>query len=155
MSRFRSRRFAVLAVASLATLGLVQSGAYGQGQPQPHIVVLPAAGLVNGQTVSVSGSGFQPNQGVALAQCGAEMMEPPFIGAVCTYNTYSVVVQADADGNFGPVNFTVTTFVSGVKWVKGHYEPASHTCAPSGDCYVHAYSTTRAPRSANQHLAFE
>jgi opacity protein-like surface antigen len=155
MSRIRSRarRFGVLAVVAVFTLGLAQSGAHAQGAPSPQVTVVPDTALVDGQTVMVSGTGFQSDQGVQIVECGAEMTEPPFIGATCSY--YSVGTQTDADGNFGPVSFTVTTSITGSRWVKGHYIPANHDCAPTGDCYVHVYSTSRGLRSANHGLAFE
>lgn len=153
-TRRRIRRFGFLAVVGLfMVVALTQTGAYGQGQPNPQITVVPDTGLVDGQTVAVSGTGFQPDQGIQMIECGAEVTTPPFIGATCS--SYSVGLQADGDGNFGPVNFTVTTSITGSRWVHGHYVAAAHDCAPTADCYVHAYTTTRALRSANQGLSFD
>jgi hypothetical protein len=152
-NRSRARRFGVLAVVAVFALALAQSGAHAQGPLSPQVTVVPDTALVDGQTVTVSGTGFRPDQGVQIVECGAEMTEPPFIGATCSY--YSVGIQTDADGNFGPVSFTVTTSITGSRWVKGHYIPANHDCAPTGDCYVHVFSTSRGLRSANHGLAFE
>jgi len=155
MPRTRStiRRFAFLAVVGLLMVGgLTQTRAYGQGKPNPQLTVVPDTGLVDGQAVAVSGTGFQPDQNIQIVECGAEVTTPPFIGATC--GDYSVGMKTDADGNFGPVNFTVTTSITGSRWVKGHYIPATHECEPTADCYVHAYATTRAARSANGDLSF-
>ncbi len=153
-TRRTMRRFAFIAVVGLlVTGGLAQTGVYGQGRPNPQITVVPDTGLVDGQTVAVSGSGFLPDQNIQIIECGAEVTTPPFIGATCT--DYLVGVKIDADGNFGPVNFTVTTSITGSRWEKGHYIPATHQCEATGDCYIHAYATTRAARSANAHLGFQ
>ena len=148
---FLSRTSRIVFIVTLAA-GVSRDPLYAQGQPSPQITVDPATGLADGQTVAVSGTGFQADQDVALVECGAEVTTPPFIGATCTY--YTVSVRTDAEGNFGPVNFTVTTAITGARWAKGHYIPASHTCAATEDCYVHAFSLSRGLRSANRHLGF-
>ncbi len=148
-----TRRFAFLAIAGLLMVGgVTQARVAGAAPPNPQITVDPSTGLVDGQTVQVSGTGFQPDQQIQIIECGAEVTTPPFIGATCT--DYSVGVQADADGSFAPVSFTVRTTIAGSKWVKGHYVPATHDCYPTSDCYVHAYTTTRAARAANQDISF-
>jgi hypothetical protein len=154
MPRTRSaiRRFVLLAAVGLLMGGLTQTGAYG-AEPNPQITVEPNTGLVAGQAVVVSGTGFQPYQKIQIIECGAAVTTPPFIGATCS--DYSVGLQTDADGSFAPVSFTVTTSITGSRWVKGHYIPATHDCEPTADCYVHAYSTTRGLRSANGDLSFE
>lgn len=147
------RRLAPVAIAGiLMVVGVTQGQAYGMGRPNPQITVDPNTGLVDGQTVMVSGTGFLPDQQVNIVECGAPNTEPPFIGATCT--DYSVGVQIGPDGSFAPVGFTVATLIQGTKWVKGHYVPATHDCLQTSDCYVHAYAITRAFISANQDLSF-
>ena len=59
--------------------------------PPPTITVAPASDLVDGQTVQVTGTGFVPLTGVALAQC-----EPPAIDEnTCEQPTEFVNVAAD------------------------------------------------------------
>ena len=155
MKRTRSfiRYVATLAVIGLLTVGgLGRAPAYGQGRPNPQIAVIPDSDLADGQSVEVWGTGFQSNQEIALIECGAEVTEPPFRGAIC--GDYAVAAHADDDGNFGPVSFTVTTSITGSRWEKGKYIPAAHDCASTSDCYIHAYALTRALLSANGHLNF-
>lgn len=123
------------------------------GRPNPQIVVTPNTGLVDGQVVSVSGSGYQ-EQAIAIIECGgADLNHRPVIGPVCS--DYVVTVQSDADGNFPPVDFTVATTIVGTRYVHGnHLESATHDCAPVDDCYIKAYSLTRGVRSGEQGLSF-
>jgi Neocarzinostatin family len=148
-----ARRSALL--AALVTLVLVAiAGAPAQaGRPNPQITVIPNTGLVDGQIVSVSGSGFQEQQ-IAIIQCGgADLTHHPVIGPVCS--NYAVTTQTDAAGNFGPVDFTVTTIIVGTRYVHGnHLVAATYDCAPADDCYLKAYSLTGGVRSATQDISF-
>jgi Neocarzinostatin family len=154
MLRRTVRRPPLLAAVGLLVVGgLTQPGAQSAGRPNPQVTVDPDTALADGQTVVVTGTGFQPDQNIQIIECGAEVTTPPFIGATC--GDYLVGLKVDGDGNFGPVNFTVTTSITGSRWEKGHYIPATHDCAPTADCYLHAYSTTRAARSANGHISFQ
>ncbi|MGH9020291.1 MAG: neocarzinostatin apoprotein domain-containing protein [Acidimicrobiales bacterium] len=68
MSSVRVRRLSWAAVA--LTAGLVVSlGTWAGGATTPHLVVTPAAGLVNGSTVRVSGTGFKPHDSVFIVEC--------------------------------------------------------------------------------------
>jgi len=148
----RLSRAGVVVLSITVVAGVSGDSLRAQGKPDPQVTVDPNTDLTDGGTVNVSGTGFQSDQDVGLIECGAEVTTPPFIGATCSF--YSVTVRTDADGNFGPVAFTVSTTVTGTRWSKGHSIPSSHTCEPTGDCYVHAFSLSKGLRSANQHLGF-
>jgi hypothetical protein len=148
-----ARRFTLLLGASfLVVAGFSGAPAYAFA-PGTAITVTPNTGLVDGQTVSVSGSGYQQQQ-IAIIECGgADLNHHPTIGPVCS--DYSVTVQADADGNFGPVDFTVATTIVGTRYVHGnHLEHTTHDCAPVDDCYIKAYALDRGVRLAQENLSF-
>lgn len=87
----------------------------------PTLTVAPRSdSLYNSQTVQVSGSGFSPNQQVALAECNyarAQQLgldDPNTLFAACDTN-HAVLNAgtADAQGNLAPVDFTVYTGQTG------------------------------------------
>jgi neocarzinostatin family protein len=59
----------LVAVAGLATLAACDAG--------PHVSVTPDTGLVDGQTVTVSGGGYSPNSSLGIVQCptGADSLD--------------------------------------------------------------------------------
>jgi Neocarzinostatin family len=61
---------AAAAALVLATPLALGAGAVGAGAASvPHLVVKPATGLKNGQTVKVSGTGFKPHDTVFIVEC--------------------------------------------------------------------------------------
>ncbi|MDO5754240.1 HtaA domain-containing protein [Arthrobacter sp.] len=71
----------------------------------PVLRVEPASGLKHGSTVVVSGSDYAPNRWIYVA----EVAQGP--GEAKRPEVYENAerVQTDADGNFGPLDFSVTT----------------------------------------------
>ena len=57
-----------MAVVSVATAVLIFLGA-APAWAAPTVSVTPNTNLVHGQTVTVSGSGYGPNQSLAVIQC--------------------------------------------------------------------------------------
>jgi acetyl esterase/lipase len=74
--------------------------------PPPTVVVTPDDDLVDGQVVTVEGSGFQPNAYVRAAQCGPD----PTSEADCVANTIQYV-PTDAHGAF-TASLTVLAAIS-------------------------------------------
>jgi hypothetical protein len=73
--------------------------------PTPAITVEPATGLLHDQTVTVTGTGFDPESFIDLSQCGSD--SGPFCGE------FSGSAQADAAGAFTttlPVSRLVSAF---------------------------------------------
>ena len=57
-------------VAAGLVLGALAGAIGAQAAPKgPHLVVTPAAGLVNKQIVRVSGTGFKPHDAVYIVEC--------------------------------------------------------------------------------------
>jgi Neocarzinostatin family len=149
-----TRRLALLtALCASAVVVAGSAPAIAAGRPTPQITVIPNTGLVDGQIVSVSGSGFQ-EQAIAIIECGGgDPSQHPPVGPVCS--DYAVVVSSDTDGNFAPVDFSVAAIVVGTRYVHGnHLETATYDCLAANDCYLRAYALTRAFRSAAQGVTF-
>ncbi len=68
MVNARTLRAAAAALVLSAPLAL-GAGVPGAGASTPHLVVKPATGLKNGQTVKVSGTGFKPHDTVFIVEC--------------------------------------------------------------------------------------
>jgi hypothetical protein len=147
------KRFASLVGAGLLMLAVLSGAPAHAYAPGVLVTVTPNTGLVDGQTVSVSGSGYQA-QLINVIECGgADLTQHPVIGPVCS--DYAVTVQSDADGNFGPVDFTVAATIVGTRYVHGnHLESTTHDCAPVDDCYIKAYSLTKGVRLAQENVSF-
>jgi Neocarzinostatin family len=147
----RSTLFAGLGLFFLMAMTGPPAGA--AGKPNPEVTVTPNTGLVDGQMVVVSGTGFQ-EQLINLIECGgADLDAHPVIGPVCS--DYAVTVRSDAEGNFEPVDFTVATIIVGTRYFHGnHLVAATHDCEPVDDCYIKAYSLTGGVRSATGSLSF-
>ncbi len=143
-------------IASLTLLLLaLGTTAVQASAPSGTITVTPSTGLVDGQTVQVSGSGFQKNLDLAIIECGPVQPFParsPWRSATCTY--YAVTVTTDANGNFAAQAFTVSSTIQGAYWTQGHNVPASYDCRIQNDCHIHVYSTGRGNTSVNQDISF-
>ncbi|WP_436775835.1 neocarzinostatin apoprotein domain-containing protein [Yinghuangia sp. YIM S09857] len=114
--RFRGPRPAVAAsAAGLAALAAV--GAFGFPAHQAHaaetaaVEVTASTGLVPGQKVTVSGTGFQPGlRAVAVGQCSEGYTGPQH----CDLGAGATFVNIDADGRLPEVVLTMVTSVHGV-----------------------------------------
>src|SRR3954462_1355116 len=86
----------------------------------PSVAVSPNTGLTNGQTVSVSGSGFSPpaapfNLAIVI-QCNNDPNQPtvvvqagsPAVPVGCT-NPFNALFTFNPDGSLPPTNFGVHT----------------------------------------------
>ena len=144
----------ILASITLLLLAFGTTVAHASA-PSGTISVTPNTGLADGQSVQVSGSGFQKNLALAIIECGPIQPFPLKGGwqsATCTY--YSVAVTTDADGNFAAQDFTVSSVIQGAYWTHGHNVPATYDCLVRNDCHIHVYSTVSGNTSVNQDLLF-
>ncbi len=117
-------------MAGVVTPGKVTSVGYNGGGffavarhllgGQPNIAVSPSSGLnPNGQTVSVSGSGFEPNDSLEISQCK---------DSTCSVLT---TATSNSSGQLSSTNVSVNYTVQG----------AAADC-PDGQCLVKVSSTT-------------
>lgn len=90
---------AALALASMATFGVVTAGAAA-----PAATVTPNTGLLNGQTVAVTGTGFTAGSTVLMVEC----LETATSSAGCDLSTV-VSAVVNADGTLPSTNFVVAT----------------------------------------------
>ncbi len=144
----------VIATITLLLLALGTTAAHAS-PPSGPISVTPDTGLVDGQTVLVSGSGFQKNLDLSIIECGPIQPFPLKGGwqsATCT--SYAVAVTTDANGSFAAQAFTVSTVIQGAYWTQGHNVPATYDCRARNDCHLHVYSTARGNTSVNQDISF-
>jgi Neocarzinostatin family len=147
----------VIAATAMVVFAFAPLGAHAGAPAFPwgQIVVAPNTGLVDGQTVQVSGTDFQKNTELRIVECGPTQGIPPvggFVTAICT--DYSVVVTTDAEGNFAVQSFTVSTLIQGSRWSHGHNVPATYDCLVANDCHIHVFADVTGTGSANQDISF-
>ena len=105
--------------AEVATSHVRAGGSGVAALATPTISVSPSSGLSNGQTVSITGSGFTANSSIGVSMC-----DDPFVdGSSCDFATAKI---GRSDGSGG---FTLSYAV--VDKIKGH------TCVPTG-CLIGA-----------------
>lgn len=63
------------------------------------VSVDPAVDLADGQTVQVSGSGFEPGESVGVVQCTADAREPVYAGVDACRTSPFTQLTADANGD--------------------------------------------------------
>ena len=81
--------------AVVAAVPTSDSAAEPQSTAVPSITVTPSTGLVSGQMVTVTGSGFTPSAQVALSDCLSAKTTQGFCTGIPPYSAF-----ADASGNF-------------------------------------------------------
>ena len=115
-----------------AAAGLTAVAALSACTPVPTVSVSPATGLVDGQTVTVTGSGYGASASVGILQCPADATAPDLCDGR-TADSFST----DASGGFtrAAVVYRVITDAHGV----------ATDCAEAGACavisvYVHGFA---------------
>lgn len=99
----------------------------------PAVTVTPATGVKDGDTVSVSGTGFPASQPTVYAlECGGTGGQ-----ADCDISTLNASGSTDASGSFGPISIKVHTGAVGDK-----------TCNAGDTCYI-AAATSTTPDATN------
>ena len=148
-----SRRAVCLLMFSLLTLGSVwASVAKSDPRFSGQIIVTPNTGLVDGQTVQVSGTEFQNNRQLRIVECGPTSDARPPVYAICSI--YSVDVTTDANGSFPPEDFTVSTTIVGQRIEHGHNVPHTYDCLVANDCHIHVFAPAKGSASANEDISF-
>jgi Neocarzinostatin family len=98
-------RIGLAAVSAMVAANLL-GGQVAQAQEGPTITVTPSTGLAEGQTVTVSGSGFGDLRVVAVVQCAGTVGEHPDVGTAVFGCDFTTDIQGVAE--FGGFS---TTFV--------------------------------------------
>ncbi|MGW2425654.1 enediyne antibiotic chromoprotein [Streptomyces sp. NPDC001709] len=125
-----ARKGLVLAgVGIAAVLGLG-----GQASAAPLLAVSPASALSDGQSVSVTGSGYTPGSTIVLLQCDADKPQ----GTACDKQSL-VAVTADAQGSIS-TKFTVHKAFTGTD-LTGGTGTTSVDCG-TGHCYIGSTDAT-------------
>jgi hypothetical protein len=88
-----------MAVPLLVGLLVFGAGAPARGAT-PTATASPSSGLVDEQVVTVTGSGFPPNQRVQIEECGGTKAKPPRDNTSCQGLTINGQAIADANGRF-------------------------------------------------------
>lgn len=118
-----------LTMAGLGAIGIATSTAAGAASPA--ITVTPSTGLANGQTVTVHGTGYDPNvHNINVIEC-------PVAGAgqnSCNVNGAKLFQSTDASGSF-TVSLAVVSTVGGTDCTKAQCMIDGHegTSATSGN----------------------
>jgi|SRR5579884_3535315 len=103
-----------LALAGFISFIIPSSMAFAAGS----ITVSPNSGLVNGQTITVAGSGLAKNSTGTIVECNNDPNQPNVtvagnpVPVSCT-NPLSTLISIDANGNLAPQSFVVHTGVIG------------------------------------------
>ena len=113
-----NRASVVLAVLLFASLGVTLFISAPASASSPTMTVTPSSGLANGQTVSVSGAGFDAGSTGAVLECNNDPGQPTItvlgnsIPVSCT-NPLSNLHSTDGSGNLPAASFSITTGVTG------------------------------------------
>ncbi len=138
-----------LAAATLAAALAAGSAPGGAQAADPQVTLEPATGLADGTRVTVTATGFAPNQFVSVLQCPAGT---PGSFAGCDFDDFHSV-STDASGS-ATLELAVDATLARAQ-VGQIGDPASQIdCRPAGACVVRARSRassrTRPPRSTSR-----
>ena len=149
-------------IAGLAILGfgaVATANGPEDGTGRTSITVVPSDDLPAIAAVEVSGTGFEPLNGVELLECarlpGTDEWRAsgPQRPTVCSLATTTTLT--DADGNFGPVTFQVSRTFDGFTRARGQQVSFTYTCLAADDCIVVANQFFGGPNTiAWHHLSF-
>jgi hypothetical protein len=150
-----SRPAAVLAALLICGAGVVLGAA--PAGAAPAISVSPSTGLHNGQTVTVSGSGFTKNGTVYIVECKAGATSE----GQCSFDfsdlSTVVVAKADASGNLRTPSPTLKTSFKSTDCTKVACEIAAHQTLSlsltAANTAVHSISFGAASHPTTAHSA--
>lgn len=110
MSTRRARQTATAVLGALALLALTVVWA-PSASAAPKLSVSATSGLTDGQTIQVSGTGFQPNlKGIAVGQCKVGYQGP----SDCNLQGGATFRNADANGSIGQITLKLATSFGGI-----------------------------------------
>jgi hypothetical protein len=107
------------------------------------VTVTPATGLTTGQTVTVTATGFSPNESLAVTEC-ADKGTATGPGDCDLTNLQTVT--SDANGQVVKIQFTVT---------KGPFGANNTVCGPTQPCLISVTQATPSPtQEADEKISF-
>ncbi|MBC2869375.1 enediyne antibiotic chromoprotein [Streptomyces mexicanus] len=127
--RSRLTQAGMLGSAAVAALALATAPA----SAAPAVTASPSSGLADGQTVTVSGTGYQAGAEVAVSQCRES--------TTCTDTLATATVRSD--GTFS-VPYTVRKQFTATDWSTGTGTPVTVDCAVQ-QCQLVAYLASTGP----------
>jgi hypothetical protein len=134
---------------SSGSSGSMGSGSGSGGSSEcgpPTLTVNPSSGLVDGQTVSVTGSGFSPYSGVAMVECQADATGP----AQCDLSSV-LEVGTDGSGSFA-ATYTVSRIIEIANLENGNEK--ARNCGAVG-CILGAADINNYSVAASSPLGFK
>lgn len=135
----RPRGLPALTLTGVAALMLLGQPAFAAG-----LSVSATNGLVDGDSITVSGSGFTPDMTqIAVGQCIAEFNGP----ADCNLAGGAQFVNADSSGSFGPVTLKLAESFNGFDCTARSCVIAAQILPSSADADTVAANTTLTPIS--------
>ncbi|MEU0290505.1 enediyne antibiotic chromoprotein [Streptomyces sp. NPDC006147] len=127
--RSRATKAGMLGAAALTALALSAAPA----SAAPAVTASPAGGLSDGQSVTVTGTGFPAGTQVAVSQCRED--------TTCTDTLATATVGAD--GGFTAA-YTVRKRFAATDWSTGTGTPVTVDCA-TAQCRLVAYQDATGP----------
>jgi hypothetical protein len=125
--------FATASPAKTAT----ESITFAAAPAGPTVTVTPATGVKDGDTVTLSGTGFAASTGLFAVECAGSGSGPPPAQADCDLGTLTTSTT-DATGAFSGVKIVVHTGAVGDK-----------TCDAGGSCDIVVTTSMTAPDATN------
>jgi hypothetical protein len=127
-------------VPALAIVGLVVAALAGPvAAAAPSVSVTPHTKLVDGQTVSVSASGFAPDTEMAVVECATTTVSP----SACDLDTVQFV-DTDDSGAFSDFPYPVVRALSD-----------GTDCVTNGGCYLGTQSSDGTGGTASTPIKFD
>jgi hypothetical protein len=122
------------------TVGLLVAGfASPAAAAAPTITVKPNHKLVDGQTVSVSATGFLPNTDMAIVMCPTSTISP----SDCDLNTV-VIASTDGNGAYSDVPYNVARTLSD-----------GTDCVTNNGCYIGTQALDATGKTASTLVKFD
>lgn len=145
ISRHTGRRLGAVALAA-ATLAVPIAAATPAGAATPAVTASVSDNLLNGQQITVNGTGFAANAMIGVIECSAPVPDSANPGADCAV-AHAALVPAGADGSFS----TPLTLAAGAIGSNGNFCPSK---IAGGACYLIAANVADTTNAAEIPLTF-
>jgi hypothetical protein len=127
-------------ISCLAIVGtLVALAGAPASAADPTVSATPSTMLADGQSISVSASGFAPDTFMAVVQCPTSTITP----GTCDLNTVAFV-YTDSNGSYSDFPFTVSRILSD-----------GTDCALNGGCYIGTQDANAIGPTASTLITFD